>query len=447
MKIIPSPPKNIKSLTLLERDLIFNSIQDEDEEGLQWLEKLRKFTSFHNRNLKKVSKVKFKEQSNNHLLWLREIFINKITQNQNQNLKIDASIINAALIANDACPNDQAYNEQLESILSDLELKLHNETPLDLNIPSQSNRFLYSFRKWRSSKLKKIPVIIFCPSPFSLFSITVLKILLCLNIPIKSVVILKFSPSRIKSELYRDGFSLFFKRVWRKLVLKSDENSDESKISLKFLKDSLAPEVSDIRTLTRSNNIHCVSVKNFEKSLILDINPKGDICIFTGGGLINSKILEYFSHGIINIHMGPLPQYKGMDVVEAPILDGCFDSVALTAHLMEVSLDAGPVISEIVFSSDEYKSLGELRNEMGALVPILAVDALISILSLDFKPINQVKLGQQYYFIHSNLREIIFRVMLKRYQLSRSRKILLRKEKLKLFENVLKDLSIFTKKI
>ena len=120
MKIIPSPPKNIKSLTLLERDLIFNSIQDEDEEGLQWLEKLRKFTSFHNRNLKKVSKVKFKEQSNNHLLWLREIFINKITQNQNQNLKIDASIINAALIANDACPNDQAYNEQLESILSDL---------------------------------------------------------------------------------------------------------------------------------------------------------------------------------------------------------------------------------------------------------------------------------------------------------------------------------------
>ena len=442
MKIISSPPKNIKPLTLSERDLISKSIQDGDEEGLKWLEKLRKFTSFHNRNLKKVSKVKFKDQSTNHLLWLREIFINKITQNQN--LKIDASIINAALIANDACKNDQAYNEQLDVILSDLELKLFNEAPLDLNIPSQSNSFLYSFRKWRSSKLKKIPVTIFCPSPFSLFSISVLKILLCLNIPIKSVVILKFSPSRIKSELYRDGFSLFFKRVWRKLVLKSDENSEESKISLKFLKDALSPEVSDIRALARSNNIYCISVKDFEKSLTMDINPKGDICIFTGGGLINSKILEYFSHGIVNIHMGPLPQYKGMDVVEAPILDGCFDSITLTAHLMRTSLDAGPVISEIVFSSDEYKSLGELRNEMGALMPILAVDSLVSILSPGFEPIKQINSGQQYYFIHSNLREIIYRVMLKRYHFTRSKKILLRKEKLKLFENVLKDLLIST---
>jgi hypothetical protein len=53
-------------------------------------------------------------------------------------------------------------------------------------------------------------------------------------------------------------------------------------------------------------------------------------------------------------------------------LDGCFNDVALTAHIMEKNLDAGPVIDALYFSSDEYKTLGELRNEMGALMPFFS---------------------------------------------------------------------------
>lgn len=438
MKKVLEPPTIITSLSLFERDLIYKSILDNKAEGIQWLEKFRKFISFHNRSLRRVSKIRFKDQSNDHLLWLREIFINQISHNKD--LIIDSSLINAALIVNDACPNDQKYKTKLKNILGDLEQKLLVSDPSTLKAPSHSKKFLYSFGKWQSNNLKNIPVTIFCPSPYSLFSISVLSILLHLNIPIKSVVILKFSFSRVRSELYRDGINLFFKRVWRKLVLKSDENIDEAQISLKFFKDSLASGVSDIRTLTRLHNIQCLSVADFESSLTLDKNSKGDICIFTGGGLINSRILNYFTLGVINIHMGPLPQYKGMDVVEAPILDGCFDSIALTSHLMKAALDSGPVISEVVFSSDEYKSLGELRNEMGALMPILAIDALISLLSPDFDPSPQIPSGQQYYFIHSDLREIIFKVMLKRNQFSKSKNLQLRKEKLKLFEAVLADL-------
>ena len=74
---------------------------------------------------------------------------------------------------------------------------------------------------------------------------------------------------------------------------------------------------------------------------------------------------------------------------------------------MEPALDAGPLISEIIFSSDEYKTLGELRNEMGALMPIIAVDSVISILSDTAQPIKQKPSGQQYYFIHHRLRECL----------------------------------------
>ena len=435
------PPRMLEALSLNERQIIFKAIQENKAEGLLWLEKLRKFTSFHNRNLRKVSKLRFKEHSADHLSWLREIFLSRIIDHAN-NLE-DSSVINAVLIANDACENSDQYKVKIERILSNLERKLIATAPIPLKEQSNSKIFAYSFKKWASSSLRKIPVTIFCPSPFSLFSITVLQILLYLKIPIKTVVILKFSPGRVKSELYRDGLSLFLKRVWRKLILRSDENTDESQISLKFLKNSLASNTSDIRALARLHNIPCLPVTNFDECLSLEQNPQGEICIFTGGGLIGSKILQYFTLGVINIHMGPLPQYKGMDVVEAPILDGCFNSIALTAHLMEPALDAGPILSEIVFYTDEYKSLGALRNEMGALMPILAIDSIVSILSSESELTPQHSSGQQYYFIHPNLRDIIARVMFQRYESkSLKRSLFLREQKLSFFELIIKDLQL-----
>ena len=444
MDALPQLPKTIQSLSEKERQAIYNAIQSNNLDGLLWLEKLRKFISFHNRNLKRVSRLRFKEHSEAHLHWLRKIFFNQI-QNDKKNLE-DASLINALLIINTACKDSDRYISKINEILNNLEQKLIFTEAIPLKNYGNANSFNYSFSKWTSDNLRKVPVTIFCPSPFSLFSISVLQLLIYLNIPIKSVVILKFSPSRVKSELYRDGTSLFLKRVWRKLVLRSDENNENTPISLKSLKDTLASDISDIRELARTNNISCLSVKNFDECLSLEKSSQGEICIFTGGGLISSKILEYFTLGVINIHMGPLPQYKGMDVVEAPILDGCFDHIALTGHLMEPSLDAGPLISELNFSSDEYISLGELRNEMGAMMPILAVDSLISILLADPRLTFQQPVGQQYYFIHPGLREIISKVMLQRHTPSKANQANSRQEKLTLFTELLKDFSLLTAK-
>ena len=208
---------------------------------------------------------------------------------------------------------------------------------------------------------------------------------------------------------------LFIKRVWRKLILKADENNIETDLSLVNLKNSIEPNTSDIRKLAAQNNIPCLMVNTFNGSLELEKNAKGDLCIFTGGGLISKQTLDYFSEGIINIHMGPLPQYKGMDVVEAPILDGAFNNVALTAHLMESELDTGPLIAEMKFMADEYESLSQLRNEMGAMMPIIAVESILSVLSEESNLIKQEPIGQQYYFIHRSLREIIFKVMSSRH--------------------------------
>jgi hypothetical protein len=67
------------------------------------------------------------------------------------------------------------------------------------------------------------------------------------------------------------------------------------------------------------------------------------------------------------------------------------------------------------FRADEYESLSELRNEMGAMMPIIAIESILSVLSDEDNLIKQEPKGQQYYFIHNRLREIISKVMSSRF--------------------------------
>lgn len=413
MKEISYPPKTITALSLSERIQISKLIISNGDIGLAWLEKIRKFISFHNRNLKNISRKRFGKDSSVHLIWMKDIINNKIFRS-NEYL-IDVGFLNAALIVADACPINLVEKNRLDNILQNHQDNLINTTPTVPKNLSTIQQFEYSFERWESKSHKKIPVTIFCPSPYSLFSITVLIMLLSLNVEVKAIVILKFSSSRIRSELYRDGLPLFIKRVWRKLILKADENNIETDLSLFNLKNSIEPKTSDIRKLAVQHDIPYMMVDTFDEFLELEKNTKGDLCIFTGGGLISQRVLNYFSEGIINIHMGPLPQYKGMDVVEAPILDGAFNNIALTAHIMESDLDAGPLIAEMRFLADEYESLSELRNEMGAMMPIIAIESILSVLSDEDNLIKQEPKGHQYYFIHNRLREIISKVMSSRF--------------------------------
>ena len=130
--------------------------------------------------------------------------------------------------------------------------------------------------------------------------------------------------------------------------------------------------------------------------------------------MVREPMLKTFSKGVVNVHLGALPQYKGMDVVQAPVLDGCFDAVGMTAHLMTPKLDEGPVVSTFTTSSEGYSSLGSLRNEMSALSPLMSFDACLGLSSGRYRPIEQPKRGRQYFIVHDVLNDVISEVLAKR---------------------------------
>lgn len=90
---------------------------------------------------------------------------------------------------------------------------------------------------------------------------------------------------------------------------------------------------------------------------------------------LSKPIINSTYHGIVNIHPGLLPQYRGCSAVEWSIYNN--DKVGNTAHFMRENYDDGPIIikEEYDFSKEtDYKSIRIKVFEKGC---ILATKALI----------------------------------------------------------------------
>lgn len=408
------PPKHLSIVSEVEQTLILNECNKFTDFGNEWAEKIRKYVSFYGRNLKQESKIRFSEYYQSHLLWMSKIIYVRCN-NQNQVTKSDAPIDHAYLSAlfycNDALGSNAIHSPHEHTIK--LQKWLVEAEPqklaLQLNVPEYQGNSLHLKDETLVEGL-----IIISPSPYSLYTLSVYSILRSLGVPITAIIVRRFSPKRFFEEWKRDGFKLV-KKIWRKLILKSDENSDKSSISLKSLLSKINASVGDVRKLAKYDGITIIEVDDLEEAApsLIDKSPK--LAIFTGGGMIGSELLSVISQGVINIHMGSLPMHKGMDVIESPILEGFFNNITLTAHLMDLQLDSGAVISRFTTCSDEYQTLGALRNEVSSIMPLIAVDSALGLMSGRLSFHKQNLSGRQYYFVHQKLLNVIQNTLNRRF--------------------------------
>lgn len=91
----------------------------------------------------------------------------------------------------------------------------------------------------------------------------------------------------------------------------------------------------------------CESIK-----LINDLNVKSILNAGTPRKL-TSEIINAVEHGIVNIHPGVLPAYRGCSAVEWSIFND--DRIGNTAHLMTSEYDEGPIIK-----IEEYKFMADV---------------------------------------------------------------------------------------
>ncbi len=255
-------------------------------------------------------------------------------------------------------------------------------------------------------------LVFFAPTRKSLYSrIVAQRILVEPEVVLSAIVVRSiWSFHRFRAELRRDGPRLLGK-IRTKLVLGENALSESE--------DKKTTEVEraagdDLYEMARRYEIPFISAPDLNDTRVENnlatIAPH--LIIFTGGGLIRSNILSIPSLGVMNCHSGILPRYRGMDVIEWPLLEGDAEKaqVGLTLHYMDRGVDTGPLLLQHHETLRAEDSIEAIRARLEPLMIELVLKGIRELQSGTLEPTPQVvDEGKQYYVMHPRLKEIVTR--------------------------------------
>jgi methionyl-tRNA formyltransferase len=248
-------------------------------------------------------------------------------------------------------------------------------------------------------------VIIFCPNPYSLYTTTVATLLLRQNVQVLGIVVKKFTLARFRQEFARDGKRLL-RKIYNKLVLREGAYQARSFETIVSFRQKHGINAKSIQQL--GVPVHTCYDLNDDKVAELLKSLQPDLVVFTGGGIVREKILKVAGQGVLNCHMGKLPHYRGMDVVEWPLLQNDPDNLGFTVHFMDTGIDTGDILRvENITIDADIDGIKMLREKyeprMAEALAQTTIDFLEGKISRQKQHIND---GQQYFIMHDRLLEI-----------------------------------------
>jgi folate-dependent phosphoribosylglycinamide formyltransferase PurN len=88
-----------------------------------------------------------------------------------------------------------------------------------------------------------------------------------------------------------------------------------------------------------------------------------DLIIFAGGNILRKPLLSIPRLGVLNVHLGLLPEIRGMSSPEWSLLNGV--PLGITIHFMDSGIDTGPILQRCEYPSSAHcDSLPDLRNQL-----------------------------------------------------------------------------------
>jgi hypothetical protein len=390
----------------------------EDPTLWEWVDKCRRFSSLYGHRLTSVSRERFGHQEAiEQLLWLVEFLLTAArTYPKRGELPLDPLLLSAALFASDALGsnNKDGLLREIEKGLLALR-RYHGNSPTRPKLTALGPVFDPSRVEWQNESGRAPSVIILFPNPFSIFSLTLLEIFLRLDVEIRGIVVRTFTADRVLSEFHRDR-KVFLRKIWRRFFLRHNRRFDATAISGDGLLKGLKCQHLNASRIAGAHGIDALSVRDFsEPGLTSWLNEKSaDVGSFGGGGILRPQIIEAFRLGVLNIHMGHLPFYRGTNVRQWSLLDARFENIGATAHMMDEGVDSGPVLQRIDIEARACQSLQELRNFFEGWMPLLHVDTVLGLGSGRIVSQRQWSKYRVCYSAHPRLVEIIENVIFQR---------------------------------
>ena len=172
-------------------------------------------------------------------------------------------------------------------------------------------------------------------------------------------------------------------------------NNSKNKSSFSFFREQIS-----WLSRQRFNTIFTIVKLLISKKLILSPKPlldktywlskkKFDIGLHSMGVIYRKKTIDLFKIGILNPHIGKLPEYRGRSVMEWSILEG--NQTGITCFLIDEGIDTG---NSILF----FKKINVSRFEKIADAKKHLFEQNVEMF---YKAVKQIKKGPQY--IKNNL--------------------------------------------
>lgn len=135
-----------------------------------------------------------------------------------------------------------------------------------------------------------------------------------------------------------------------------------------------------------------------------------DVAIHAGAGILREGILAVPRLGTLNVHMGLLPHYRGMNVVEWALLGG--DPAGCSVHLIDPGIDTGRILATSIVEMDSADSVGEARARVDDAQVELLGDTVRSVRDTGSMPPGRDQApqdGVQFFTMHSALKDLLNR--------------------------------------
>lgn len=159
-----------------------------------------------------------------------------------------------------------------------------------------------------------------------------------------------------------------------------------NKIPKEFKIRNIYTEKKTLR-LNSGRKILVLNKKNINK-IKVENNSFG--LIFDFGLIITEKILKSYKLGIINIHPGDLPKYRGKNPLVWAFLNN-EKKIGVTSHLIDLKIDRGYLLKKIFIKRNQSDDIQTINRKIIQNIPKLIRQSKVNLLKKKFHPIGKGK--------------------------------------------------------
>jgi len=173
------------------------------------------------------------------------------------------------------------------------------------------------------------------------------------------------------------------KMLYNSIIALADQGHQFGAIITSSAPSEYACKENEFEDIARKLEVPFLLTENLDDPAVTEICRGLDLGIsINWGTIISGKQLSLFQLGILNVHAGDLPQYRGNASPNWAIIKG-EKNITLSVHFMEEEkLDCGRIVTQEHFNLTDNTNIKEIYTWMENITPKLLVKS-VEILSSD----------------------------------------------------------------